>query len=236
MDPQKRIARRERKRDELIHKAIEMAAQDGLDSLTTTALAAEMGVTAGALYRYFKSKDHLLAAVEIAVIESFAQAIDAAELAIETDTELKRVLVAVEAYRLLETERPGEFRVLAYFIGVPDAVLPDDVAADVAPAALRLFSHYGAVVSDAMEAGELDAADALQRAMVLWSAAHGVLERRKITRILPGDMGLDIAAIYRATVNALLQAWGADQNELKNTWDWIESQSPTIAAAVGETE
>lgn len=48
------------RRDQIAHAVLRIIGERGLTSLTTAALAAEIGVTGGALYRHFASRDDML--------------------------------------------------------------------------------------------------------------------------------------------------------------------------------
>lgn len=51
------------RRDDVLHAAVELLDEVGIDDLTTRRLAAKLGVQPGALYRHFASKQELLDAV-----------------------------------------------------------------------------------------------------------------------------------------------------------------------------
>src|SRR5690606_28450816 len=53
------------RRDRVIRTALELGAKGGYDAVQMRAVAASAGVALGTIYRYFSSKDHLLAAAMV---------------------------------------------------------------------------------------------------------------------------------------------------------------------------
>lgn len=79
-------------KDKLVRAALEIGAQDGLESATTAAIAAKAGVAEGTLYRHFPSKDDLLIEVYRGIKRRIFEAISDGESGDEApDARLKRV-------------------------------------------------------------------------------------------------------------------------------------------------
>jgi AcrR family transcriptional regulator len=68
----------EERRSATVETVIALAAEQNPNSITTTAIAKRMGVTQGALFRHFPSKDAILDAVMQWVAERLLSALDAA--------------------------------------------------------------------------------------------------------------------------------------------------------------
>ena len=68
MQPNALKSRQDARRQAIASAATSLIAEGGPEALRMKALADSLGLTAGALYRYFPSKDHLLAEVEAAVL------------------------------------------------------------------------------------------------------------------------------------------------------------------------
>ena len=75
--PPKYLSAQER-RSATVETVIALAAEQNPNSITTTAIAKRMGVTQGALFRHFPSKDAILDAVMQWVAERLLSALDAA--------------------------------------------------------------------------------------------------------------------------------------------------------------
>jgi AcrR family transcriptional regulator len=98
-------------RQRLIDAAVAVAERDGVDGLTTRAIVAEAGVSAGMFYGHFDSKEALLAAVVDHKTDELTTIVDA-ELALGTPIarvarELVRQLVTVRDLQVLAAFRSG---------------------------------------------------------------------------------------------------------------------------------
>src|SRR5215216_1021374 len=78
MNPNRREKRRTATLDDIKAIAWKQVAEAGAGSLSLRAIAREMGVTAPALYRYYKDRDALVAALLIDAFHSFSHALEAA--------------------------------------------------------------------------------------------------------------------------------------------------------------
>jgi len=98
-------------RQRLIDATIAVAERDGVDGLTTRAIVAEAGVSAGMFYGHFDSKEALLAAVVEQQTDELTTLVDA-ELSLGTPIahvarELFRQLVLVRDLQVLSAFRAG---------------------------------------------------------------------------------------------------------------------------------
>lgn len=93
---------RSKRREEIALTALRIIGEQGIAALSTAALAAEVGVTTGALFRHFSSKDEILAEATAcacrAIEETFPD---------EDDEPLSRVLTLAEQRISLMAAQPG---------------------------------------------------------------------------------------------------------------------------------
>jgi AcrR family transcriptional regulator len=95
--------------------ALRVLARRGLHKLSMTDISDEAGVSRGTLYRYFASRDEVVAAVEERVEESLRSALQAAVVATPSEDERVRIVLealagharAVPALGLLVETEPG---------------------------------------------------------------------------------------------------------------------------------
>jgi AcrR family transcriptional regulator len=104
-------AQRAAARQRLIDATVAVAERDGLDGLTTRAIVAEAGVSAGMFYGHFDSKEALLAAVVEQKTEELTTLVEA-ELSLGTPVAdvargLIRQLVSVRDLQVLAAFRSG---------------------------------------------------------------------------------------------------------------------------------
>ena len=134
--------RRERQREatsaEIKAVARRQMAADGPASLSLRGIAAEIGMTAPGLYRYFSSRDDLVTALIVDAYQSLGEAIDAAQNAAPRGDYPGRLLAAATAYRCWSLERPADFA-LIFGTPIPGYHAPQEVTVPVVVAAFRPF-------------------------------------------------------------------------------------------------
>ncbi|EIV94787.1 TetR/AcrR family transcriptional regulator [Frankia sp. QA3] len=125
-----KLSRRERLRVETVRDIKEIAlrhmAEQGAAGLSLRAIAREMGMTAGALYSYYDTRDDLITALIVDVYDSLAQALEAARRSRPDDPAGQLEAVGV-TYRQWAIGRPPEFQ-LVYGDPIPGYQVRDDGA------------------------------------------------------------------------------------------------------------
>lgn len=187
-------------------------ALEGLEGLTMRRLAKDLGCTEPALYRYFPSKDALLAALTQEVVDRLGALLDEGFAAAQTRADaslrpLVRAVLAAEVYAALMRERSGEAALLTLVLGDPRYLVDRDASAPTVEAVGRLLGRVEAALGEAAAQGLLDEGDAETRSVLLWTAAHGAAQLRKFDRF--GVPHLGVARVRRAFARDLLAAWGA---------------------------
>lgn len=142
--PRERRSGAERK-PELVDAAIRVIGRAGIGGLTTAALAAEVGLSSGALFKHFPSLDALLGAVVDRVESALEASYPSADLA-----PLDRLLEFV-ALRSAAVGSGGILRLLLsehFLLAVPAAD-----RARITAAVERSFRWVGSCIREAQEAG-----------------------------------------------------------------------------------
>ena len=216
----------------ILHVALEIARVEGREALTLKRVAEQQGLTTAALYRYFSSKDALVAELQRAVISALAaitreRVADAdvfAEQAALSAVERALLGVIVSAFVFEEFSRsaPVEFGILSIDLSAPEPTLPDREAAHVFEAAWSALSDLAEQLRTAEECGALDAGDAAERAVALWAGLQGVVQTRKLARSAPDR--IDSTRIARDLVSALLVGWGAASDTASRMVDLTRAQ------------
>jgi AcrR family transcriptional regulator len=98
--------------------ALRLLAANGPDAVTLRAIARDMGMTAGAIYSYFDTRDDLITALIADVYGSLADAMENARDSVPAADPAGRVLAVGHAYRRWAVTHPEEFR-LVYGDAVP---------------------------------------------------------------------------------------------------------------------
>ncbi len=223
--------RRERQRaatgEEIKDTARRQMAEHGAAALSLRAIAAAMGITAPAIYRYFPNRDALVTALIVDAYQALGAAVAAAEAAVPRDRFGDRFLAAAGAYRRWSLEHPAEFQ-LIFGTPIPGYEAPADVTV---PVVLEAFSPFATIPEDAWRAGALHDAvfpqepetDARLAAWLIgeglhlpaplmrlvlegWGQMHGLVTLELIGQ-LPPVVG-DVGPLYDAAVRALVARLG----------------------------
>lgn len=216
------LTRRERLRvqtlDEIEQHAFELVDAGGAHAVSLAEIAKTMGMSAPALYRYFPSRDALLASLVSAAYADLAQTLeqsrsDSARSAPET--RLRRITAAYrqwalkrpKRYMMIFGERPGDIRdsteaittinrgmqvLLTAVVDLPHVCLP------------RPNEQLDAQLS--LWAGDREQLDAQPRALhlalMLWTRLHGVVGLEIIGAF--NDMHVDAGLLLDAEIDAII--------------------------------
>lgn len=213
-----RVARKRQARiRQILGCALELARSEGRDALTLKRLAEKLDLTTPALYRYFASKDALVAELQRAVIATLAETTRtrvaaSAEFAATAsfskgEQSLLGVAVSALVFEAFARSAPVEFGLLAMDLSVPEFTLPEREAADVFEAAWAALSDLAGCLEAAESCRALAPGDANERAVALWAGLQGVVQTRKLARSAANR--IDPTRIAHNLVSALLTGWGA---------------------------
>jgi AcrR family transcriptional regulator len=218
------LSRRERNRRETVAEIKERAgnqvALGGLAALSLNAIAKDMGMSTAALYRYFASRDDLVAELVTEAYEDLANSMESTAAASRRRSPIARFEAVADAVRQWALEQPHLYR-LAFMSSVGSGLLDPSRIIPASQRSMAVFLdvlsglHVGEdsnVVPDGLDA-QLQAwhgrsgapalpSNVLYRGIACWTRLHGVLSLE-----LEGQLGattIDPALIYRAEVNALM--------------------------------
>ena len=203
-----RTRRHTANRTRLLEAATEIVFEEGVDALSIKKVAARADYTPGALYRYFPSKEALLAAVVSARHRRVAQ--QTSPRSTQPPSPLASVVAQTDAYITFLGRRPAIFSLLTTMAGDARVLIDDAASARSVSGAMSLALAPLALSFDACaNDGQLLAGDAKERALVLWSALQGTLQLRKQERVAPA--WVDAERLARVLVHTLLLGWGRDR-------------------------
>lgn len=208
--------RRDAKTDAIVRAALRVLETDGIDALTLQRVARELGIATTALYRYFASKDALLAALQREAVAEVHRALTARLAALEPQlartpgpvAALARILAVARFYRGLPRTHRDAYRLVAVLLGDPRQLIADDHAATTAPSLLALLADVHGLLDAAAATGAFAAGDARARAVVLWATLHGLGQLAKLARLAP--RALAESDVERVAIETLLRGFGAD--------------------------
>ncbi len=200
----------------------------GYEAFTIARLAKDLDYAVGALYRYFKGKDAILAALQLRVVQAIAR--DLAAVAEATDAHVARarsmtdgdalvlhVLATIGVYESLTYRRPMHHRLLGLSLGDPREFLAQEVVdAGMMPPLREVLATVAARLHAAAEAGALHPGDPMRRTVVLWGATQGMMQLRKLERF---DSNLADRRLTDELFSGLLAGWGAPLDRLPDLLD-----------------
>jgi AcrR family transcriptional regulator len=230
-------SRRERKRharvEQIVEAAMRLAVDEGLEALTIQRLARELDAAVGALYRYFPSKEALLAELQRRVIVAFRESLTQArqrldaQLAGRTKRQadartaaLAAVLLPPWLYWTLAERAPAQFRMIRRMVGEPRDLLPDELAAPNVAVMLELLAEVGAVLDAAVQCSALEPGDTAVRTVLLWGSTDGLMQLGKLGRFDPELFRTQ--ALCAEMMRGLLRGWGARPPEVEAALGLLE--------------
>ncbi len=153
--------------DAILEAARDFLAKGGVDALSMRAVAERVGVTATAIYHYFKNKQDLVDRVVRMGFERFGEYLERGMRA-HPKGSLRRIQALGEAYLRFALENQAHFRVIF-------SIQPrhEQAVADLPEGGGYHLLRQSIV--DAMHAGNLRRADPDLMSMYLWSSVHGLV-------------------------------------------------------------
>ncbi len=203
-----RARRREANIQRILDTAMQIVIDEGFNALSVHRLARELDYTPGALYRYFRSKDLLIATLTRQVLEHFGAIVQGVVDEQPCDAPIARIRAALFAYRDLAQSAPERFGLLSLLLADPRLLVPDpETAGPVIDAMMLALQPLVDSFERAQNAGVLDKGRANERALVAFCSVHGILQLRKQQRRKPGLF--DLEAMVQNSIHTLLLGWGA---------------------------
>ena len=180
MNPHPRHLPADERRAVTVEAVVQLAAEQNPSEITTTAIAKHMGVTQGALFKHFPTKDAILQAVMEWVAERLIARMDKAAQAAASP------LAAIEAMFMAHVEFVAEHP------GVPRMMFGElQRAGETAPKRMvqTLIRHYGErlrrLIEEGKAQGELDAALDTEAAATLFI---GTIQGLVMQSLLTGEI------------------------------------------------
>ncbi len=167
-DAAARRTRAQRRSEQLLGAAARLMERDGSHAVSMQALAGEAGVSVGLIYRYFDSKDDLLLAVIVNVLDAFAERVPAAVEAAGPDP-VERLAAAFRAY----CEVIDEHRHAAVLTYRESKSLSEAGLRKIKDLEVRTSEPLRALLHEGMVAGLLTPVDVDLMAYNLVLVAHG---------------------------------------------------------------
>ncbi|MCA9909831.1 MAG: TetR/AcrR family transcriptional regulator [Anaerolineae bacterium] len=209
--------------------ARQQMAEDGTAAISLRGIGRAMDMTAPALYRYYPTRDDLITALIVDGFNGLADALEAADAALDTRPLSERLLGVLATYRQWAIDHRVDFQ-LIYGNPIPGYVAPREITV---PAVIRTFVPVVRLMEMALQSGALvpnppyDTIPsvieqheqaliaegsypisplAYHLTMVGWTQIHGIIVLEMYEHLGP-NVG-DVDQFYETTVRALLTTMG----------------------------
>ena len=208
----RRVATQQR----IVTTALTLIDGGGFDALSMAALAHAADYTPGALYRYFKNKDAIVAAVNVRLLDDLAASLS--QVADAHPSPLHQIVAMADVWRRLTQQSPGRAELFARMLGDARFHLPMEDAQPVIAAMLAAFAPVAAAFVAAEQAGQVQPGDAAQRSLALFAGLFGAFSLRKQALRAPEYVNSDALAAF--VLRSLLTGWGAAAPSLEDAPWW----------------
>lgn len=209
--------------------ARQQMAQEGTAGLSLRAIATEMGITAPALYRYYKSRDELVTALIVDAFNSLGEALRAADATRTPEDYVGRIRATSLAYREWAIGNRTD-HALIFGNPIPGYHAPPEITTEPAQQSMAVFIY---IFVAAWQAGRLDlSADYQQVApdleevlgewlhtnnvplptglmalgLALWAQLQGLVIQELNGHLPPGVA--EDGKLYRFELNAIIKRMG----------------------------
>jgi len=186
---------REAMRERLCQVATRLFVDQGEAAFSMRALATEVGCSPMAAYRYFETKEDLLAAVRARAFRRLAEALESV-----AEGDRRKARDIGEAYVRFADDNPAEYR-LMFDLTQPDEGRYPELA-EASAAARQGMSRY---VREMVDAGVLEG-DPELLGYIFWATIHGLIVLRLAGR-LPKEPGFEV--LRRTALGALMKGFRA---------------------------
>jgi AcrR family transcriptional regulator len=153
----------------ILNCACDLYGTDGPEGFSMRQLARRVGVTAPALYRYYRSKEHVIADVVRQAHRDFTAFL---YRALEGRTPHERFMKAVEGYLDFALEHPRRYCLL--FIA-PDQLGMEQLPEDIEAMGSAVHQFWVDRVRERMDEGALKEGDPKDTSLTMWAHAHGMI-------------------------------------------------------------
>jgi AcrR family transcriptional regulator len=187
-------------RADICRVAEALFARHGVEGVTMRQIATDLGWSPTTAYRYFKSRDEILAAVRASAFNRFCEVIERATLSSpDPRTSARNV---GQAYLGFALKNPDAYRMM-FDISQAEATGNAELAEALARARRSMVAYVAPLIHEGILRGDTQALG-----QMLWAAAHGLVMLR-----LSGIVGSDteLRQLHETTMSALVR--GAHQTK-----------------------
>jgi AcrR family transcriptional regulator len=213
--------KREERKQVIINKAEEIIVDEGLGALTIHQLAKSLDYAPGALYRYFESKEALIAELSCRAINRIHAQLRLVEAEAPVGIDdlqvlcIGRLLKSAAMYMQLSQSDPAAYRLLSSLLGDPEHLLEEKEATRVHNATAPVLLSFAKLIQAAELSSAIRAGPAAERAVAFWAGLQGIVQLRKLVRRSSSLQAmLEPESTAHQFGQDLLRGWGANDKTI----------------------
>jgi AcrR family transcriptional regulator len=214
---------RKAKMQSILDTAMALVVTGGIEGLTIHGIARELDWAVGALYRYFESKDALLAELQCRVITEYHDAMKRTLSRYDADhpdDALGSLVLTARHYDRYLSEHPAHFRLISLALSDSKEHLSDSEGLKVMAVVQPILEQIAQLMGSAQQQATLRQGDPAERTLMYWAGVQGVMQLKKLERFAP--QRLNNQRLLNQTMSTFLTAWGVADAEVASTWTRVE--------------
>jgi len=228
-----RAERRRARSEAILDAAMAILLDEGVHALTMRRLARDLSLTPGAMYRYFDSKDAILAGMGQRTLGRYATELNTREARARDEAEglspeahaLYVLLARTWTYFALSLEDPAGWQLINLFLVAPRRLIDDAHHTRFMALVSAQLQRVAALADEAVGAGALRPAKGLDRALAIFATLNGHLQLLKLAST--SGLGFQPEDTVHVGLDGLLAGWGAPDEVRHAAWAHLDALEPT---------
>jgi AcrR family transcriptional regulator len=189
-------------RERVLASARQIYLSQGLRGLSMRKVAAEVGISATAIYRHFEDKEAMLTSVVAQGSQLFFQYLSCG---LSGKSAKERLELSGIAYLDFALDHPGYYRIM--FMSSQEDVGLERLCSESAENFAPTFQYLVDRVRGCMSEGVLAEADADATALTIWAGCHGLVALRLASNLPMLDLE-QFRELYKSSNSSLLRGLG----------------------------
>lgn len=190
---------RRRKREAILKAAKELFLKEGFENVSMRGIAAEVGCSPAALYRYFKNKREILTSLRN---EGYSEYLYEQRQAYgEEMSPAQRLEMSGRNYIRFAAQNPDDFHLM--FCTSCEEV---DIEQDPMKSAGEAYQRFRENIGRLIETGRFGEVDEDTVAFAMWAAVHGISHLNNSGRLKVMSGGVDVDALIENVLQFVIRA------------------------------
>jgi len=181
---------KEQRRIDILDIARELVFEKGMHAVTIKQIAQRAGLSVGAIYLYYKSKEDLYATLQIEALDLLSRCLRDASCG-EASVENRIRLIARTTLQF-RREYKSYFDLLDYFLSLPETIFSAELKTRVDDHGNQVFTLIAEVVEEGIRQGVFKKVHPRIYAVIFWCSLFGTGKFRKLQSTILRDVDFDV--------------------------------------------